>query len=233
MAADFLTSYKNHMSFRRTAIFIFFAAILAIMAVPLLVQLFRIGQLAPEIPYPLHAGANEEQTQFVLHYRNYFTLSGRGVFYVVHIFFGALALLFSFVQIAFPLPAPKHRLLGIAIIGSIACSATAGMILSFSAFGGPIAKIGFFALSVAWLYTVTKGWKLAKQKEFIAHRKWMLRAFALTLAGITLRAENLILQEITSSPILWSQIQAWLCWLPNLLLLEGYFWVEKNLGKRN
>lgn len=232
MAAAPLTGYKMGMLSRRMALFTFLAATLGALAVPLLVQLIRISQLSAEIPYPLHEGANGEQTLYVMHYRNFFALNWNGAAYAFHICFGALALLFSLVQVAAPLPAAKHRLLGKLIIGSIVVSGLAGMILSFSAFGGPIAKIGFFSLSLAWLYTVTQGWIQAKQKNFTEHRRWMLRAFALTLAGITLRAEHLMLQQITESPILWSQIQAWLCWVPNLLLLEGYFWAEKNLRKR-
>jgi hypothetical protein len=43
------------------------------------------------------------------------------------------------------------------------------------------------ALALAWLYTGAKAFSAARQRDFVAHRRWMIRNFSLTFAAVTLR----------------------------------------------
>ncbi len=91
------------------------------------------------------------------------------------------------------------------------------------AFGGVTARLGFAALALAWLYTGTRAYLAIRSRDVAAHRRWMVRNFALTFAAVTLRvylpASALagIDFELAYSAI------AWLCWMPNLVFAELWF----------
>ena len=55
------------------------------------------------------------------------------------------------------------------------------------AFGGPLAKLGFAGLAIAWLFTGARAFVAARTRDFVSHRRWMIRNFALTFAAVTLR----------------------------------------------
>jgi len=77
-------------------------------------------------------------------------------------------------------------------------------------------------LAVLWVGTTVLGIWAAIQRDFAAHRRWMLRSVALTFAAVTLR--------VIMAPLMlsgWSVtdtylITAWAAWIPNLLLVEWY-----------
>ncbi|MNL75568.1 hypothetical protein D3C87_2013940 [compost metagenome] len=54
----------------------------------------------------------------------------------------------------------------------------------------------------------------------VAHRRWMIRSIALTLAAVTLRIQIPVSMMLdipfdTAYPVI-----AWLCWVPNLVVAE-------------
>jgi mannose-6-phosphate isomerase-like protein (cupin superfamily) len=55
------------------------------------------------------------------------------------------------------------------------------------AFGGPIARLGFAGLALAWLVTGTCAYRAIRAGNVALHRRWMVRNFALTFAAVTLR----------------------------------------------
>ncbi|MET3293230.1 UNVERIFIED_CONTAM: putative membrane protein [Brevibacillus sp. OAP136] len=117
-----------------------------------------------------------------------------------------------------------HRSLGKAYLVSVLLGGLAGAVLAFSASGGFMAASGFFLLSVLWLYTGYAAYQQIKQKNVKAHREWMLRNYALTLAGVTLRLWMPICFAIwgVSAFASFYPAIAWICWVPNLLVAEWY-----------
>ena len=85
---------------------------------------------------------------------------------------------------------------------------------------GWVAGLGFGTLGALWIAFTTIAFVRIRNGNRDAHRRWMIRSFALTLAAVTLRAYSPIsyLAQIpfeTAYPAI-----AWLCWIPNLIVAE-------------
>lgn len=143
---------------------------------------------------------------------------------VTHVIGGMLALAVGPVQFV---PAIRrrwprvHRVLGRAYLTGIALGGVAGLWMARLAYGGAVAQAGFAALALAWL--TTSGMALARIRagDVAAHRRWMVRSFALTFAAVTLRMWLPIgtLAGLEFESVY--RIAAWVCWVPNLLIAEA------------
>lgn len=102
----------------------------------------------------------------------------------------------------------------IAGIGALGMSATGN--------GGPAAQAGFGLLAVLWIGFTAAAVRAAMTGRIAAHRRWMIRSYALTFAAVTLR---LYLAPMTAAGMSYEAaivILAWLCWVPNLALAEWF-----------
>jgi hypothetical protein len=98
-----------------------------------------------------------------------------------------------------------------------------GLYVAAFAFGGLVAKLGFFCLAVLWLYTGLRAFLAIRRNDVTEHRKWIARNFSLTLAAITLRI-YLAASMIAGIPFaLAYPVIAWLAWVPNLLVAGWVF----------
>ena len=80
--------------------------------------------------------------------------------------------------------------------------------------------LGFGSLAVAWLGTTALALNAILEGQVEEHRRWMLRSYALTLAGVMLRTYvpiSLVL-GIPFEPAY--RVIAWLCWVPNLVVVQ-------------
>lgn len=86
--------------------------------------------------------------------------------------------------------------------------------------GGLTAHLGFGALALLTLGTTARAFQLVRHGNITKHRRWMIRSFALILAGVTLRLQ--IPASIIAGVAFESAypVIAWACWVPNLLLAE-------------
>ncbi|MEO7151463.1 MAG: DUF2306 domain-containing protein [Burkholderiaceae bacterium] len=114
-----------------------------------------------------------------------------------------------------------HRALGRIYLGvGVGLGGACGLVLAFSAHGGGVAQAGFALLALAWLGTGARALTAILRGAIDAHRRWMLRNYALTLAAVTLRlylpASMLAGLDFDRS---YAAI-AWLCWVPNLLVAQ-------------
>lgn len=147
-----------------------------------------------------------------------------------HIFASLLALVLGPFQFSTTLRSRRpwlHRWLGRVYLGvAVAVGGTAGLYMSYYAFGGVVAKLGFAALAVSWLCTGLRAFAAARRRDFASHRRWMIRNFALTFAAVTLR---LYLPPVFILGLPFATAYAaisWLCWVPNLLVAE---WLAKTM----
>ena len=98
-----------------------------------------------------------------------------------------------------------------------------GLYMAQFAFGGWLARSGFTLLALSWLFTGFMAYRAIRRRDIQNHRRWMLRNFALTFAAVTLR---LYLGPAVAAGFQFEQaypVIAWLCWVPNLLLVEWLF----------
>lgn len=126
-----------------------------------------------------------------------------------------------------------HRQLGKLYVLSIGVGGVSGIYLAFEALGGVMSQAGFLALDVVWLAATYLGYKRIRQKQVEQLREWMLRSYALTFAGVTLRfwlgllgMLTIPVESLSQSDLLLGdfnriyRIDAWLCWVPNLIAAE-------------
>jgi uncharacterized membrane protein len=104
----------------------------------------------------------------------------------------------------------------------------AGMIMAFYANGELPSKIAFIILDSLWLLFTCKAVIAIKAKDIKAHKRFMIRSYALTCSAITLRMWKLILSNTFDiDPQVLYMIDAWMGFVPNLLFAE---WLISRLN---
>ncbi len=145
--------------------------------------------------------------------------------FFIHVFSSFFALAVGFTQFskAFLRRYPHlHRFIGKVYVIDILCfSGISGLIMAFFAQGGFATKLAFVILAVLWLFTTTKIWTTAQQRNFIAHQHWVIRSYALTLSAVTLRLWKVFLTAYLHwRPLDAYETVAWLGFVPNILIAE-------------
>ncbi|PCJ82856.1 MAG: hypothetical protein COA52_19885 [Hyphomicrobiales bacterium] len=156
-------------------------------------------------------------------------IENRLLAFVVHISAAPVALLVGSLQMLPKLRSwsPVYhrwagRLYGVAVlVGSVS-----GLIIAFGAEGGVAAQVGFSMLALVWLWVTVKAVIYARNRQIADHRRWMIRSFALTFAGVTLRLQLLGFMFAGFEYNEASVYLAWLCWIPNLIAVE--WWLRRR-----
>lgn len=148
----------------------------------------------------------------------------RGAFFI-HVYASMWVLFAGFTQFSKRLLKnnPRlHRTLGyIYVVDVLLITGPAGLVMGFYANGGFWSRVGFVTLAVLWIFFTAMALVKAKQKNFKAHRRYMIRSYALTLSALTLRAwKYAITNTMTLPPMDVYRIVAWLGWVGNLLIAE-------------
>ncbi|WP_372012686.1 DUF2306 domain-containing protein [Pseudoxanthomonas sp. 10H] len=115
-----------------------------------------------------------------------------------------------------------HRWLGRAYVLAVAAGGIAALVLALRTTSGGVAAAGFASLGLAWLATTALAVAAIRRRRLAAHRDWMVRSYALTLAAVTLRIYLPASQFAGISFAIAYPAIAWLCWVPNLLLAEAF-----------
>lgn len=154
-----------------------------------------------------------------------FESQGAGIY--AHVFASAFALLlgpFQFVRRLRAAHPALHRWSGRLYLGvGVLVGGAAGLYVALHAFGGTVARVGFACLALAWLYTGLRAYLAIRARDVVAHRRWMVRNFALAFAAVTLRL------WLPAAVVAGASFEsayaaiAWLCWVPNLLVAEFVF----------
>ena len=146
--------------------------------------------------------------------------------FFIHIYLGGISLLVGWSQFSKRIRSTRlklHRLLGKIYVVSVLISAIAGFYVALFANGGIVSQLGFSFLAIGWFYTTINAYTTIKKKNIEAHRKWMIRSYAFTLAAVTLRLWLPTLPAILSIPFEEAYIIiSWLCWVPNIIIAEIY-----------
>jgi uncharacterized membrane protein len=117
-----------------------------------------------------------------------------------------------------------HRKIGVFYVTIIIVfSGPSGFVMSIYANGGLISQTAFVSLSILWMSFTYLGYYNARKRNFVNHRKFMIRSFALTLSAITLRVWKFaIVLAFRPQPMDAYMMVAWLGWIPNLIVAEWY-----------
>ena len=153
--------------------------------------------------------------------------------FFVHVFTSMLVIIAGFTQFSpfilrnYP---TVHRTMGyIYAVVLLFFTGPAGFIMALFANGGFSSRLAFLILAVLWWFTTFKAMLAVRERNFAAHRHYMLRSFALTLSAVTLRAwKYAIVWAFAPLPMDTYRLVAWLGFVPNLVLIECWIWCEKR-----
>jgi uncharacterized membrane protein len=171
-----------------------------------------------------------DDVQFLLMKQDYLQNHVWKTAFYIHVFSAVVALLAGFTQFSQQLMQQSramHRFMGRVYVIDILCvNFPAGLIMGIYANGGLPGKTAFLILDFLWFLFTLRAYQYARKKDFAAHKKFMIRSYALTFSAITLRSWKLILSSmfVISTAKLYV-IDAWLGFVPNLLLAE---WIIRS-----
>lgn len=151
--------------------------------------------------------------------------------FFVHVYSSMWVLLAGFTQFSRGLQRKNpslHRIMGyIYVLDILLITGPAGLIMGFYANGGLLSRVAFILLASLWIFFTVMALIKARQKDFRAHRHYMLRSYALTLSAITLRAwKYAITNTMSVPPMDVYRVVAWAGWGINLLVAEWMIWRE-------
>ena len=145
------------------------------------------------------------------------------VFYT-HVYTSMFCLLAGFTQFNNDILKNKtvHRTAGyLYIIAVLVFSAPTGFVMGLHANGGIVAISFFVTLASLWWFFTYRALLFARQRNFIAHRNFMIRSYALALSAITLRIWKVVLVYFFEpAPMDVYIVISGLGWIPNLLIAE-------------
>jgi hypothetical protein len=123
-----------------------------------------------------------------------------------------------------------HRYVGYAyVIDVLVLAGPSGLIMGFYANGTVWAKTSFMILAAFWIIFTAIAYKKALDKDFVAHRNWMMRSYALTLSAITLRLLAMFLPRWFHMEAFFEYtLIAWLSWTFNLVIAELIIFSRRN-----
>jgi uncharacterized membrane protein len=179
------------------------------------IALVSYRYLVPGIPAPAGVAANAFSVPWL----------------TVHAAAAATALLVAPLQFRSRLRARRpsvHRLLGRVYVTCCLIGGATGLALAMGTTAGPVAAAGFGSLALVWLIVTAQAWRLAMRRNFVVHREWMIRSFALTFAAVTLRLYLPIAQLLPVELDDAYRAISFLCWVPNVLLAEAYLRRTRN-----
>jgi uncharacterized membrane protein YozB (DUF420 family) len=146
--------------------------------------------------------------------------------YYSHVLVSAIILIVGFFQVSniSQRKLPLHRAFGkFYVFGILFFAAPGGLIMALFINRGPWVLLSFLCQVMLWFVFTALAYDRIRKRDLDAHRKWMLRSFALTCAAITLRVYVFIFsfQTDLAYPTAYATI-AWMSWVPNLLMIEIY-----------
>lgn len=114
-----------------------------------------------------------------------------------------------------------HRWLGRFYLLEVLLGSIAGLAMATVSEQGLPTHLGFGILAVLWFFTGLRAYLKICRGDVAAHRRWMIRNFALSLAAVTLRNYLPLMLFALHWSFRTSYITAsWLSWVPNLLVAE-------------
>lgn len=153
-------------------------------------------------------------------------LSMSQILLTMHFVGGGIALLIAPLQfVIYRKNRILHRYLGRLYFLAIISGSIGGYYMAWHAFGGIISMLGLGTLCTLWWSFTLLAVIHARSGNIAAHRRWMIRSFALTYAAVTLRLMNLPLGSLVDEVTMF-QIVYWLSWTTNLAVAQ--WWLNRR-----
>lgn len=177
-----------------------------------------------------------DDVQFLLLKQDYIHIPLWKTAFYIHVFSAVIALCAGFTQFSSEILRQHrkiHRLVGqIYVWDILAVNFPAGLIMAIYANGGLPGKTAFLLLDCLWFGFTCKAYISARDRNFVAHKNYMIRSYALTFSAIMLRTWKIILSHsFAIDPTRLYIIDAWMGFVPNLMIAEWLIRCGKSAKK--
>lgn len=166
---------------------------------------------------------------------------------VGHVLCGTVAMVTACFQIwpAFRARHPKaHRVMGrVYVLAGVLPGGVLGIAVGVASPFGPVVRAANVTLGILWLATTIAGFRMARRRRFVEHRRWMVRSFWLTFAIITTRVASTVtgfimygeqMAELTGPTEpraqMFTSIGVWVGMMINLVIAE--WWLERGTASQ-
>lgn len=117
-----------------------------------------------------------------------------------------------------------HRWIGRIYLSSIAISALLGLYMAIIN-KNIIFSSGITGLALVWIVTGTLAYLTIRRGLVQEHREWMMRNYVVTLGFVSYRIGYEFMTGIGYKDTV---IMAWLCWVPQLLIVDYYLQLNQS-----
>lgn len=157
--------------------------------------------------------------------QQYLPITSWKIAFYIHVFSSIFCLAAGLTQFSTYLQANHravHKTIGkFYVVNILFINFPAALIMAYYANGFLPSKIAFFILDILWFWFTLNAFLDIKKGDIQGHKNYMIRSYALTFSAITLRTWKIILSNTTDlDPISLYMIDAWLGFVPNLLVAE-------------
>jgi hypothetical protein len=107
--------------------------------------------------------------------------------------------------------------------------APSGLYMTYFAKGGYAERGAFLAMAVFWFFTTYKGFvTAARDKNFVAHKHWMIRSYAMALTAVTFRIYHILFDEVGMSSFSNYSLSLWISIIGNWLVAEFVIYLQSK-----
>jgi len=156
----------------------------------------------------------------------------KSLFIFTHVVFGIMATIigpFQFVSAIRKKNVRVHRTMGKIYLISTITAAIASWVVILSKDGNISYRSGLFFLGFAWITCGVMAYLAIRRQKVEIHREWMVRSYVVTLAFVTFRLVDNVLDQYHIEGA--GAMLAWGCWALPLFITEVVFQVRKIYGK--
>ncbi|HEU4718819.1 MAG TPA: DUF2306 domain-containing protein [Bacteroidia bacterium] len=111
--------------------------------------------------------------------------------------------------------------------------APSGFYMTFFAKGGYWERACFMLMAVFWFYSTYRGFATAaREKNYVAHKYWMIRSYAMALTAVSFRVLHIVFHQYGMNDFDNYAISLWISVFGNALIAEAIVWYSaKNYMK--
>jgi hypothetical protein len=107
--------------------------------------------------------------------------------------------------------------------------APTGLYMTYFAKGGYAERGAFLAMAVFWFYTTYKGFvTAARDKNFVAHKHWMIRSYAMALTAVTFRVYHIVFNHMGMNSFDNYSLSLWISIVGNWLVAEFIIYLQSK-----
>lgn len=155
------------------------------------------------------------------------------VCFYVHIAAGALCISSALIQFSSWILRRRKKIHVISgkiyVFVVLLIGAPSGLYMTYFAKGGYAERAAFLAMAVFWFFTTYKGFvTAARDKNFIAHKYWMMRSYAMALTAVTFRIYHILFDEAGMSTFENYSLSLWISIIGNWLVAEFIIYLQSK-----